>query len=230
MNILPINKIILASFAFAFTNFKKILEMSVIPVAISIPFLTIFPDMLEIIQSVYAGEKVVDIQMPENMMIYLLLFSYGYLSLSINVYRLVVLGADSVSSFVPVLDFNKIIRFIALTLFVGLATMIPVMITGVAFLQLIMYFLILPLTLNFINISIDLPSKYRWGLSFPTQVNLFFLQIILPSIVGMLFSALISSVGMPIALEWVVKVIVFYWTLINLALCYQLIVKQGANS
>ena len=50
MNILPINKIILASFAFAFTNFKKILGMSVIPVAISIPFLTIFPNMLEIIQ------------------------------------------------------------------------------------------------------------------------------------------------------------------------------------
>jgi hypothetical protein len=86
-----------------------------------------------------------------------------------------------------------------------------------------MYFLIIPITLNFINIAIDQPSKYKWNLSFTTHMNLFFLQAILPALVGMLFAALANIIGLPPILEWTVKVILFYWTLVTLALCYQLI-------
>jgi hypothetical protein len=230
MNVLPINKIMLASVAFALTNWKKILEISILPVLISIPFLAILPDMLNIMNSVFSNKEVADIQLPDNMMIYLLLFFYGYLTLSINVYRLVILGQNSVSGIVPVLNFNKIIRFVGLTLFIGLATMAPVIISGITFLQLIIYFLIIPITLNFINIAIDQPSKYKWDLNFISQANLFFLQIILPALVGMIFSSLISLIGLPDVLGWTVKVIVFYWTLISLALCYQLVVKQNTKA
>jgi hypothetical protein len=230
MNVLPINKIMLASVAFALTNWKKILEISILPVLISIPFLAILPDMLNIMNSVFSNKEVADIQLPDNIMIYLLLFFYGYLTLSINVYRLVILGQNSVSGIVPVLNFNKIIRFVGLTLFIGLATMAPVIISGITFLQLIMYFLIIPITLNFINIAIDQPSKYKWDLNFISQANLFFLQIILPALVGMIFSSLISLIGLPDVLGWTVKVIVFYWTLISLALCYQLVVKQNTKA
>jgi len=226
MNVLPINKIMLASVAFALTNWKKILEISILPVLISIPFLAILPDMLNIMNSVFSNKEVADIQLPDNVMIYLLLFFYGYLTLSINVYRLVILGQNSVSGIVPVLNFNKIIRFVGLALFIGLATMAPVIISGITFLQLIMYFLIIPITLNFINIAIDQPLKYKWDLNLISQANLFFLQIILPALVGMIFSSLISLIGLPDMLGWVVKAIVFYWTLISLALCYQLVVKQ----
>lgn len=220
----------LASVAFALTNWKKILEISILPVLISIPFLAILPDMLNIMNSVFSNKEVADIQLPDNMMIYLLLFFYGYLTLSINVYRLVILGQNSVSGIVPVLNFNKIIRFVGLTLFIGLATMAPVIISGITFLQLIIYFLIIPITLNFINIAIDQPSKYKWDLNFISQANLFFLQIILPALVGMIFSSLISLIGLPDVLGWTVKVIVFYWTLISLALCYQLVVKQNTKA
>lgn len=230
MNVLPINKIMLASVAFALTNWKKILEISILPVLISIPFLVILPDMLNIINSVFNNKEIADIQLPDNMMIYLLLFFYGYLTLSINVYRLVILGQNSVSGIIPVLNFNKIIRFVGLTLFIGLATMAPVIISGIAFLQLIMYFLIIPITLNFINIAINQPSKYKWDLNFVSQANLFFLQIILPALVGMIFSSLISLIGLPDILGWAVKAIVFYWTLISLALCYQLVVKQKTKA
>lgn len=226
MNVLPINKIMLASVAFALTNWKKILEISILPVLISIPFLAILPDMLNIMNSVFSNKEVADIQLPDNVMIYLLLFFYGYLTLSINVYRLVILGQNSVSGIVPVLNFNKIIRFVGLALFIGLATMAPVIISGITFLQLIMYFLIIPITLNFINIAIDQPSKYKWDLNLISQANLFFLQIILPALVGMIFSSLILLIGLPDILGWAVKAIVFYWTLISLALCYQLVVKQ----
>lgn len=230
MNALPINKIMLASVAFALMNWKKILEISILPVLISIPFLAILPDILNIMNSVFSNKEVADIQLPDNMMIYLLLFFYGYLTLSINVYRLVILGQNSVSGIVPVLNFNKIIHFVGLTLFIGLVTMAPVIISGIAFLQLIMYFLVIPITLNFINIAIDQPSKYKWNLNFISQANLFFLQIVLPALAGMIFSFLMSLIGLPDMLGWVVKAIVFYWTLISLALCYQLVVKQNAKA
>ncbi|ABL02488.1 hypothetical protein Rmag_0761 [Candidatus Ruthia magnifica str. Cm (Calyptogena magnifica)] len=225
MNALPINKIMLASVAFAFMNWKKILEISILPVLISIPFLTILPDMFNIMNNVFSNKGFADIQLPDNMMIYLLLFCYGYLTLSINVYRLVILGQNSVSGIVPELNFNKIIRFVGLTLFIGLVTMAPVIISGIAFLQLIMYFLVIPIALNFINIAIDQPSKYKWHLNFFSQANLFFLQIVLPALASMIFSFLVSLIGLPDILGWVVKIIVFYWTLISLALCYQIIVK-----
>ena len=226
MNILPINKIILASFAFALTHWKKIVEISILPVLISIPFLSILPDILSVMDSVFSGEDVSAVQPPEYLMLYLVLFFYGYLTLSINMYKLVILGESNVSSIVPVLKFSQIVRFVGLTVFVGLITMIPVMMTGIVFLQLIMYFLIVPITLNFINIAIEKPFQYKWQLNFPSQVNLFFLQAVLPALVSMIFSALTSSIGMFEVVEWVARVIVFYWTLINLALCYQLVIKQ----
>jgi hypothetical protein len=228
MNALPINKIFLAGFAFALTHWKKIIEISIFPVLISLPFLMVVPELLGLMEKLFSGGELLDVQLPENMMIYLLLFFYGYVTLSINMYRLVILGEQSIAGFMPVLDVNKIIRFVGLTLFVGLATVIPVMITGMPLLQLIVYFLIIPITLNFVNIAIDQPSKYKWNLSFTTHMNLFFLQAILPALVGMLFAALANVVGLGSTLEWAVKVMLFYWTLITLALCYQLI--QANNS
>jgi hypothetical protein len=44
----------------------------------------------------------------------------------------------------------------------------------------------------------------------------------------MLFAALANIIGLGPMLGWVVKVVLFYWTLVTLALCYQLI--QANNS
>jgi hypothetical protein len=177
----------------------------------------------------FDSEEVTGVQLPENMMIYLVLFFYGYLTLSINMYRLVMSGEDSVSGLTFVLSFNKIVRFVGLTLFIGLATMIPVMLTKLAFLQLVMYFLLIPITLNFINIAFDQPLKYKWKLSFPTHLNLFFLQVVLPALITMLFSAFSDAIGLGSTLEWIVRVVVFYWTLVTLALCYQLVVTNNSE-
>ncbi|HCW71858.1 MAG TPA: hypothetical protein DHI05_01990, partial [Gammaproteobacteria bacterium] len=158
MNALPINKIFLAGFAFALTHWKKIIEISIFPLMISLPFLMIVPELLGLMEQMFSGGELLNVQLPDNMMIYLILFFYGYITLSINMYRLVMLGEQSTGGFMPVLDVNKIIRFIGLTLFVGLVTVIPVMITGMPLLQLIVYFLIIPITLNFVGIAIDQPS------------------------------------------------------------------------
>ncbi len=223
MNQLPINKIFLAGFAFALTHWRKILQISILPLFLAVPFLSIAPALLEIMTQVFSGSELAKLVLPNNIMIYLILFFYGYLNLSINMYRLVLLGDEAIRGFVPILEFNKIVRFTGLTLLIGLATSVPVMMTGIAVLQLVAYFLIVPITLNFINIALGQPSKYRWNLSFVTQANLFFLQALLPALVTLLFGTLFDAIGLGLTFVWLVKVILFYWTLVTLALCYQII-------
>jgi hypothetical protein len=228
MNILPINKIILASFAFALTHWKKVVEISILPVAISLPLLLILPQMFELMEVVFQGGDLTEVVLPDNTPIYLLLFLYGYIMLSVNMYRLVVLGEQNVSAMSPIFNIRQIFRFIGLTLFVGFITTVPVMLTGIGFLQLIIYFLIMPMTLNFVNIAINQPSNYKWKLNFISQANLFLLQAIIPALIGMIFTSLFSAIGFPEAFGWAIKAILFYSSLVNLALCYQLI--QEANT
>jgi hypothetical protein len=230
MNILPINKIILASFAFALTHWKKIVEISILPVAISLPLLLILPQMFELMELVFQGGELSEVVLPDNTPIYLLLFLYGYIMLSVNMYRLVVLGEQSVLSLSPIFNIRQIFRFLGLTLFIGFVTTVPVMLTGIGFLQLIIYFLIMPITLNFINIATNQPSKYQWKLNFASQANLFLLQAIIPALIGMIFNALFDAIGFSEVFGWAVKAILFYWSLVNLALCYQLIQKANASA
>jgi hypothetical protein len=246
MNILPINKIILASFAFALTHWKKIVEISIVPIIVSIPFLLIvLPMIIELFELggllVLASENgdqkgLVDMLnkavLPDNTFLYLIFLLYGYIILSINIYRLVILGSDSVVVFKPISDAVQIFRFIGLTLFLGFVLSAAFVIAfflsfgsfSVANLsQLIVYFLIIPITLNFVNIAIQQPSKYKWNLNFVTQANLFLLQAIIPALIGMIATFLFGAIGLPDFFGWAVKVIVFYWSLVNLAMCYQLI-------
>lgn len=227
INVLPINKIFLAGFAFVLTHWKKIGEISILPLIVSLPFLLIFSDLLALITPILNGEKMPEIPLPDNTLIYLILFSYGYFMLSINMYRLV-LGI-SVNGWLPIVNLRQILRFMGLHLLIGVATMLPVILTGIGVLQLVMYFLIAPIMLNFVNIAISQPLKYRWNLSFITHSNLFFLQVILPALVGLLFSFLGDMLGFSF-LGAAVKIIVFYWTLVTLGLCYQLIENNHVDS
>ncbi|MBT3276621.1 hypothetical protein [Candidatus Thioglobus sp.] len=230
MNILPINKIILASFAFALTHWKKIVEISILPVAISLPLLLILPQMFELMDVVFQGGELTEVVLPDNTPVYLLLFFYGYIMLSVNMYRLVVLGEQAVSAMSPIFDIRQIFRFIGLTLFIGFVTTVPVMLTGIGFLQLVIYFLIMPITLNFVRIALHQPSNYKWQLNFVSQANLFLLQAIIPALIGMIFTALFSALGLSDVFGWIVKTVLFYWSLVNLALCYQLIQKANTSA
>jgi len=230
MNILPINKIILASFAFALTHWKKIVEISILPVAISLPLLLILPQMFELMDVVFQGGELTEVVLPDNTPVYLLLFFYGYIMLSVNMYRLVVLGEQAVSAMSPIFDIRQIFRFIGLTLFIGFVTTVPVILTGIGFLQLVIYFLIMPITLNFVHIALHQPSNYKWQLNFVSQANLFLLQAIIPALIGMIFTALFSALGLSDVFGWIVKTVLFYWSLVNLALCYQLIQKANTSA
>ncbi len=226
MNILPINKIILASFAFALTHWKKMLEISILPVLVSLPLLSILPQIFELMEVVLQGDQLTDVVLPDNMLLYLGLFTYGYLSLSINLYRLVMMGEQSVSIKALVLNLRQIGQFIGLALVIGIITILPAALSKIDFLQLVAYFLIIPITLNFINIAIRQPLQYKWHLNFVTQANLFLLQVIIPTLISIIALFIVGAVGLPDFFVWGVKVIVFYWSSVNLAMCYQLIVAN----
>ncbi len=227
MNTLPISKLALASFAFAMTHIKSIAKLSLVPLALAVPFLSTMPQILALMEKLYGGEDITTIVLPDNMHLYLALFVYGYTVLSIGVYRLVTQGAAQNLGWMPLIGIKQFLRFLGLSIVVGAATTLPVMLTGMPLIQLVVYFLIIPITLNFVNIALDRPSQYKWGLSFPVQFNLFFLQAVLPALVGLLFATVFDLLGLPNVLEWIVRVLVFYWTLINLALCYQLLVQKS---
>jgi hypothetical protein len=108
MNQLPVNKIILTSFAFALTHWKKIIEVSILPLLLSLPLLSLSTEIIELANILKKGNtlKPEDIQLPSNLFIYLLLSLYGFASLSINMYRLVIFGAQSKA---------KLVRIILLT-------------------------------------------------------------------------------------------------------------------
>ncbi|RUA05906.1 MAG: hypothetical protein DSY43_03385 [Gammaproteobacteria bacterium] len=229
MNQLPVNKVFIAGFAFAMTHWKKILEISLVPLVISLPLLMMLPELLMVAKQVFLAIEqtapdtpLPEIILPDNTGIYFILFLYGNISLSIDMYRLVILGRQSVG-IAPVFDLGKIARFFGLTLLVGMVTIVPLVLTNLLILQFIISFLMVPITLNFVNIAIGKPSRYRWGLSFPTHMNLFFLQVIVPILVVLLLTSLAKLIGFGVGAEWVARVLVFYWSAITLALCYQLL-------
>ena len=222
-NTLAIKKVIGISFAFAIKYWKKILAVSIIPVIIAMPFLSILPDVLVFVEIVLEGGNVDYQQLPSNTLIYLFLFFYGYILLSINVYRLVVLGADAVSSFALITDFVKILKFVGLIFFVAIVTEFPTFLTGYKLLYLIVYFLIMPLTLNFINIAIGEPFQFKYKLPFVVHLNLFFLQLVLPILATVPIAYLVKFIGFGVILSLIIKIILIYWTLISLAVCYRLV-------
>jgi len=241
MNALPINKIFLAGFAFALTHWKKIIEIPVVPVLLSMPlfFIIIDPNFLEILSKIVEfvqkqppsmllnNIEFIQLanQLPASMPLYLLLSLYANIMLSINMYRLVIQGEVLISGLVPIFDFRKIIKFFVLLFLVGLANSI---FYG-SILQMIISFLIIPITLNFVRISIGESFQYKWNLSFSTQVNLFFIQVVLPLMILLLLTFIDGHLGADGVLATMLFVVIlFYWVPITLALCYQLI--QANNS
>lgn len=246
MNVqLPINKIILAGFAFAMTHWRKIIEISIVPIILSLPLFSILSTLLEqframaerlnqIMPSIISGDEAETSRfvheffqsLPEFTALYLLLFSYAQIMLSINIYRVVIQGESHVNGLVPILDIGKIFKFFILAFFVGVITNV---FTG-SVLQIIIYFLIVPITLNFVRFAIGESFQLRWGLTLFTQFNLFAIQVILPLSITLIFTVIDNSIGLSGVLDMFVRALIFfYWMPITLALCYQLIALDNSK-
>ena len=220
MNKIPIKQTILATLAFSFSNWQKILEVSIFPLLAAIPFITILPEIMVIIQAQLFGVGEAQ-EYPRFYELYLIMFDYAYMALMINIYRLVVSGDKSVARLGVVFPNLRLGRFFLLFLFLSIATQFPIIISP--FLVPIIYFLLIPLSLNLVGLANDAPFKKN-KLSLSVQFGVLIIKLGVPAIL----LGLIILLSLGEFVFWGVMVLIIFWMAISFALCYKVIMANNS--
>jgi len=220
MNNIPIKQTILATLAFSYSNWQKILEVSIFPLLAAIPFITILPELMVTLQAQLFGVGEVQ-EYPRFYELYLILFDYAYMALIINIYRLVVKGDQAVARLGVVFPNLRLGRFFLLFLFLSLATQFPIFISP--FLVPIIYFLLIPMSLNLVGLAND-ASFTKIKLSLSVQFGVLIIKLGVPAIL----LGLIILLGVGQVIFWVVMGLIVYWMAISFALCYRVILANNS--
>ena len=220
MNNIPIKQTILATLAFSYSNWQKILEVSIFPLLAAIPFITILPELMVTLQAQLFGVGEVQ-EYPRFYELYLIMFDYAYMALIINIYRLVVKGDQAVARLGVVFPNLRLGRFFILFLFLSLATQFPIFISP--FLVPIIYFLIIPMSLNLVGLAND-ASFTKIKLSLSVQFGVLIIKLGVPAIL----LGLIILLGVGQVIFWVVMGLIVYWMAISFALCYRVILANNS--
>jgi hypothetical protein len=220
MNNIPIKQTILATLAFSYSNWQKILEVSIFPLLAAIPFITILPELMVTLQAQLFGVGEVQ-EYPRFYELYLLMFDYAYMALIINIYRLVVKGDQAVARLGVVFPNLRLGRFFLLFLFLSLATQFPIFISP--FLVPIIYFLLIPMSLNLVGLANDI-SYTKIKLSLSVQFGVLIIKLGVPAIL----LGLIILLGVGQVIFWVVMGLIVYWMAISFALCYKVILANNS--
>ena len=220
MNNIPIRQTILATLAFAFSNWQKLLEFSVFPFLAAIPFITILPELMTILQAQLFGVGEVK-EYPRFYELYLIMFDYAYMALIINIYRLVVSGHGSVARLGVVFPSLRLGRFFLLFLFLSIATQFPIIISP--FLVPIIYFLLIPMSLNLVGLANDAPYKKN-KLRLSVQFGILIIKLGVPAILV----GFIILFGVGEIIFWAAMVLIIFWMAISFALCYKVIMANNS--
>ena len=220
MNNIPIKQTILATLAFSYSNWQKILEVSIFPLLAAIPFITILPELMVTLQAQLFGVGEVQ-EYPRFYELYLIMFDYAYMALIINIYRLVVKGDQAVARLGVVFPNLRLGRFFLLFLFLSLATQFPIFISP--FLVPIIYFLLIPMSLNLVGLAND-ASYTKIKLSLSVQFGVLIIKLGVPAIL----LSLIILLGVGQVIFWVVMGLIVYWMAISFALCYKVILANNS--
>ncbi len=220
MNNIPIKQTILATLAFSYSNWQKILEVSIFPLLAAIPFITILPEVMVTLQAQLFGVGEVQ-EYPRFYELYLIMFDYAYMALIINIYRLVVKGDQAVARLGVVFPNLRLGRFFLLFLFLSLATQFPIFISP--FLVPIIYFLLIPMSLNLVGLAND-ASFTKIKLSLSVQFGVLIIKLGVPAIL----LGLIILLGVGQVIFWVVMGLIVYWMAISFALCYRVILANNS--
>ena len=220
MNNIPIKQTILATLAFSYSNWQKILEVSIFPLLAAIPFITILPELMVTLQAQLFGVGEVQ-EYPRFYELYLLMFDYAYMALIINIYRLVVKGDQAVARLGVVFPNLRLGRFFLLFLFLSLATQFPIFISP--FLVPIIYFLLIRMSLNLVGLANDV-SYTKIKLSLSVQFGVLIIKLGVPAIL----LGLIILLGVGQVIFWVVMGLIVYWMAISFALCYKVILANNS--
>ncbi len=221
MKNIPIRQTTLATLAFTFSNWQKLLEVSIFPLLAALPFITILPELMTILQAQLFGIGEVQAY-PRFYELYLLMFDYAYMALIINIYRLVVSGSQSVARLGVVIPSLRLGRFFLLFIFLSIATQFPIFISP--FLVPVIYFLLIPISLNLVGLANDVPYK-RIKLNLGVQFSVLLIKLGVPIILV----GLTIIVGINEMIFWGIMVLIMYWMAISFALCYRVIMANSST-
>ena len=112
-------------------------------------------------------------------------------------------------------------------LFLSLVTQIPLFI-GYPFLSIVVYFLLIPMSLNLVSSANDVPYQ-RVKLRLTTQFTVFFLKLGVPLLVAAILSFAFSIIGFVGFLFWLAIVAIVFWMAISFALCYRVIMANNSE-
>ena len=220
MNI-PIKQTILATLAFSISKWQRILEASVFPLLAAIPFITILPELMTILQSQLFGVGEAQAY-PRFYELYLIMFDYAYMAMIINIYRLVVSGDKSVARLGVVFPNLRLGRFFLLFICLSIATQFPILISP--FLLPVIYFVLIPISLNLVGLANDAPYK-KIKLSLSVQFSVLLIKLGVPIILV----GLTIILGLGEIIFWGVMVLAMYWMAISFALCYKVIMANNST-
>ncbi|SVD60503.1 uncharacterized protein METZ01_LOCUS413357, partial [marine metagenome] len=144
----------------------------------ALPLITILPELMIVLQAQLFGIGEVGTY-PEYYQLYLLMFDYGYMALVINIYRMVISGNNSIARLGAVLPSLRFGRFFLLFILLSIATQFPIFISP--FLLPIIYFLLIPISLNLVSIANDVPYK-KIKLQLSVQLRVFLLKLGVPTL------------------------------------------------
>ena len=220
MNKLSILKITLASFSWMVLYTKRILELSIIPILLMLPFIFGFMHLLVIIQNQASDVlEATQLSIPSALLFYLLLALYGYVLLAINMHRLVILGENSIAKFGVWLPDRRLGQFFLIFVLVQILLVLPVLITKIPILYFIVYYLIAPMMMKLVGIAIGAKNR-SYPMGYSVRFSFITLQAILPMFVMLPFILLTQNTPVFITMI-VIKIVVTYWILIALSLIYK---------
>ncbi|MGE4594170.1 MAG: hypothetical protein AAEF23_01465 [Gammaproteobacteria bacterium] len=223
MIIIPIKQTIFASVAFALSHWKKLIEVSIFPLLLVFPFLSLLPELLLNIEQILARNS----GLPENYLLYLSLFLYGYSALLVNIYRLVVLGSSAILPLGIVVPSLRIGRFLLLFLFVSIAPFFPVL-AQLPFLIFLVYFFLIPMTLNLVALANDTPYK-KIKLPGRVQFNICLLKYGVPLALSTILTLDFAVTPVLLYMFLALMIVISYCVEICCALCYRVIVAHNST-
>lgn len=209
MNNISVAKISIGAIAIIINNYKKIIEISILPIILMIPALW---QLNNITQDLTQGGNIDVAKISNYMLIYLLLFIYGYVSLNINLYRLAVLGVESVFSF-AITPINLVLKFFIIYIFIALLSFAP-LVLNVQMLQPVVFVLIAHIMLNLVLVSIG-KNSIKWNLLFMHRISIALLQFVIPMMIMLMVGYFDNNIFIII-----IKLLLVYWTSINLGLIF----------
>lgn len=225
MNRLSIKKIISSGFLLMLLRWQRFVKLSIIPLSfITLGFYSINKDLFVLLGN---GLSLQD-------SIWLIIMFYMSMTWSINIHRMIILGDDAVGLWGDYLPhrrvgvyFMAVILLMVMILVVALISqlLIGLSMAVVLFIgYMIMLYLVVKMSIKFPAIATDDKEFMKQNLEKDNVPQLFFILILLPMIVSLLLGSLINLFGdnlFSLILTILLNIVMFYWGVVNLALCYQ---------